>query len=361
MSTQAQPRRSAAADDVDAGRQAISARRYLEAVRHLTRATAADPTAGEAFYLLGVAYWADDRSISISADKAVAAFQRAVAADADATTSWGRSALTQLAVSAVRSERLAEARRAYQKLLTIENAPDVRARYETQLEEIALDEGVYQPRSQTLRGPTGEMIGPIGPLAMRTNQWFEKGRHTQDPVKAEEYYRRAAEVDPPMWQAHLNYGIALARQRKFAQSLAPLAEAARRWTTARPDQPAHLLAHLWRLKAFLELDRLDDAAGEVAVLVTLDHDPWVQLFVLRYLSATGRADWASPRIEAILRDNPEDVHTLYALALSYRALGRRAEAVQVLDRTLACIPEEHPEFSRWVAPLSSLRAQWARD
>lgn len=177
---------ASAADRVEAGREAIASRRYLEAVRHLTAAAAANPARGEVFYLLGVAYWADDRAMSISADKAAAAFTRAVVADSSAQTAWRRQALEQLAVASVRSEKLERARAAYERLLRIDATPDLRARYQTQIEEIELDQGNYQPRESTQFGPTGEIIGPVGPLKMRTNRWFEKGRHTQDPVKAEE-------------------------------------------------------------------------------------------------------------------------------------------------------------------------------
>lgn len=164
-----------------------------------------------------------------------------------------------------------------------------------------------------------------------------------------------------MWQAHLNYGIALARPRKFAKSLAPLDEATRRWRAASLAGPEHLRAHIWRLIAFLELNRLSDAAAEVAVLVELEHDPWVQLYVLRYLAVAGRAATAVAAIELIERDNPENVDTLYALALAYHALGRRAEAAMTLERALASIPEGHLVFGRWVEPLSHLLSQWSTD
>ena len=296
---------------IEAARRDLGARRYRAATGRLEALLARGPVNGEAWLLLGRAYWADDRADSLSADRAVEAFSRAVALDPPMTTVWGREALEQLALSAVRSERLEMARTAYRRLLTLEKLPDRRAQYESQLEEIALDEGTYKPTASTRFGPTGEITGPIGPLRMRTNRWFEKGRHTQDPVKAEVYYRNAIVADPAMWQSHLNYGIALARQRKFDAALAPLAEADRRWRQANPGGEPHLRAHLWRLIAFLELRRLNDAGGEVAVLTRLkERDPWVQLYVLRYLVEVGRAADALGRIEAMVREDPENVEVL---------------------------------------------------
>lgn len=346
---------------VDSGRAAIDRNRFLEAARILRDEVTARPTSGEAWYLLGRAYWADDRAMSISADKAVEAFAAATALDRDAKTAWGKAALAELALAALRSERLDRAQAAYRRLLAIETRRDVLDGYRTQLEEIELDKGTYQATPAHLRGPTGEVVWPIGPLKMRTNTWFEKGRHTQDPAKAEGYYLKAIAADPVMWQAHLNYGIALARQRKFAESLAPLAEAAARWRVARPGQAEHLRAHLWRLTAFLEMDRLNEAGQEVAVITKIpERDPWAQLYVLRYLVAVGRADGAVEGIERMAADNPENVEVLYAQALAYRALGRTARATATLERAIRSIPDGHVVFGRWVAPLTRRLQEWRR-
>lgn len=278
------------------------------------------------------------------------------------TCGWERRTGLTTGKTACRSiARLEIARGAFRRLLTIEQRPDLRARYETQIDEIALDEGTYAPVSTTRYGPTREVIGPIGPLQMRTNQWFEKGRHTQDPAKAEIYYRKAIDADPVMWQSHLNYGIALARQRRFEEALVPLAEAGARWRQAYPDRPPHTRAHLWRLTAFLELGRLEEAGREVAVLTTLpDDDPWVRLYVLRYLVAVGRATAAVKPLEALARENPENVEGLYALALAYRGVGRHVEAQAVLRDAIRAIPDGHPTLGPWRAPLDAVLQEWQR-
>ncbi|MEW6321261.1 MAG: tetratricopeptide repeat protein [Acidobacteriota bacterium] len=344
---------------VEEGRRALEGRRYLEAVRLLTEATRLDPRHGEAHLLLGQAYWADDRSHPLSATRAADAFAAAVALDPSLATAWGRTALEQLAVATVRSERLDEARAAYMRLLEVETREERRARYLTQIDEIDLDRGVYEARAGTEYGPTGEIIGPIGPIRMRTNRWFEKGRHTQDPVKAEEYYRRAREADPVMWQASLNHGIAIAQQRRFTEALPILADAAAKWRAAFPDAPPHQRAHLWRLICFLALGRLDEAAGEVDVLTRLpDRDPWVAVYVLRYLVAAGRPEPALERLAGIAAENPESVEVLHALALAQHAVGRRDEAVRTLERALAVIPDGHLTLRYMVQPLSDLLANW---
>jgi tetratricopeptide (TPR) repeat protein len=358
----APPARTSAASEtvLAAARRDVEERRYQRAVERLLRLVSDGRADGEALLLLGEAYFADDRADSLSAEGAVDAYANAVALDPELVTAWGRAALERLAVAAVRSERLEIARGAYRRLLTIEQRPEFRARYETQLDEIDLDEGTYQPTPATQFGPTGEIIGPIGPLQMRTNQWFEKGRHTQDPAKAEIYYQKAIDADPVMWQSHLNYGIALARQRKHEQALAPLAEAARRWREAYPDRPEHLRAHLWRLIAFLELGRLADAAQEVALLTTLPDDPWVRLYVLRYLVAIGRAADAVGPLEALARANPENVEVLYALGLAHRAVGRTAEAEATLREAIRVIPDGHRTLTPWVEPLRALLEELRR-
>lgn len=344
---------------ISQARADLAARRYRRAADRLTTVVAQAPAHGEAWLLLGRAYWSDDRADSLSADQAVEAFSRAVALDPPMATLWGRDALAQLALSAVRSERLEMARAAYRRLLTFEKQTERRAQYESQLEEIALDEGTYKPTAATKFGPTGEITGPIGPLRMRTNRWFEKGRHTQDPVKAEVYYRNAIVADPAMWQSHLNYGIALARQRKFEAALAPLAEADRTWRQANPGGEPHLRAHLWRLTAFLELQRVNDAGAEVAVLTRLkERDPWVQLYVLRYLVAVGRAADALGRIEAMVRDDPENVEVLYARALALRGAGRLSEAVSALRTAMAAVPDNHVTLKYWLEPMRARLREW---
>ena len=252
---------------IDRAEAALASRRFLDAVARLTAVVTASPANGRAWYLLGQAYWADDRADSLSPKKASDAFAAAVTHSNGLRAAWGRPALEQLAVSAaVRSEQLDRARAAFTRLLEDETDAGKVARYRTQIDEIDLDRGTYKPDARTRYGPTNEIIGPVGPLTMRTNRWFEKGRHTQDPVKAEDYYRRATEADPVAWQAPLNHGIALARQRRFDDAMAPLAEADRRWTVANPAAGPHVRAHLWRLIGLLELERMEDAAREVAVL-----------------------------------------------------------------------------------------------
>lgn len=343
------------APEIARAEAALESRRFLEAVKHLTAVVEAAPNDGRAWYLLGKAYWADDRADSLSAQKASDAFAAAVTHSNGLRTPWGRDALEQLAVSAVRSEQLDRARAAFTRLLDAETAPDRVARFRTQIDEIDLDRGTYVPDARTRYGPTGEIVGPVGPLAMRTNRWFEKGRHTQDPVKAEDYYRRATEADPVAWQAPLNRGIALARQWRFKEAMAPLAEADRRWTIANLKAGPHVRAHLWRLIGFLELDQPQDAAREVAILSAgTGSDPWVSLYLLRYLVVAGRAAEAVPTLERFADGNPENVEVLYALALGQLALGKKRDAGVTARRALACVPDGHPTLRYWREPLTTL-------
>ena len=334
---------------------ALAASRFLDAVAQLRAIVKTTPDNGRAWYLLGQAYWADDRADSLSAKNASDAFEKAVTHSGGLAAPWGRPALEKLAVSAVRSEQLGRARAAFARLLKVETEPGNLARYRTQIDEIDLDLGTYVPPAGTRYGPTGEIVGPVGPLAMRTNRWFEKGRHTQDPVKAEDYYRRATEADPVAWQAPLNQGIALARQRRFAEAMSPLVEADGRWRRANPAAGPHVRANLWRLIGFLELNRLEDAAQAVAVLMAApDADPWVSLYLLRYLVAVGKAAEAVPSIARFADANPESVEVLYALALGQLALSRTRDARATIRRALACIPDGHPTLGYWREPLTTL-------
>ena len=100
------------------GRVALENRQYRAAITHLEAVTAASEDVPEAFYLLGVAYWGEDRPYPISADRAIVALQTAIELDRDGPI--GRLALEHLASVYLRNERMPEARRVYQQLLRYE-------------------------------------------------------------------------------------------------------------------------------------------------------------------------------------------------------------------------------------------------
>ena len=159
-----------AADDQSVlalGRAALENRQYRAAITHLEAATAAVADVPEAFYLLGVAYWGEDRPYPMSADQAIVALQTAIELDRDGPV--GRLALEHLASVYLRNERMPEARRAYQQLLKYEMREEFVLLYLTRIDEIDLDTGRYVPTTQNPRNARGEIIANVGPLGMHTN------------------------------------------------------------------------------------------------------------------------------------------------------------------------------------------------
>lgn len=343
------------------GRHALHQRRFRDAVVDLEAAARSLPDDIDVHFLLGRAYWGEDRPYPISAAKAIAAFQRAVALDVTNDSPLGLEALQQLAVTCVRNERVVEARQVYTTLVARVTDRDLDDRYLTQIDEIDLDLGVYVPPPDARFNTRGEVLAPIGPRRMRTNRWFEKGRHTQDPVKEELFYRKATETDPAMHQGWLNGGVAVMNQGRYRDAIPLLQEAAKVWRLEHPTGPPYVRAHTWLMRCYLELGDLDGANTHWTLVSEAPFDNWVVLMRLRLLVAQGRATEALPALEAGAVDDPEHVELLYTLALARTGTRQYAAAADAMERALAAIPPNHPHFTHrrddFAALLKALRNQ----
>lgn len=118
-----------------------------------------------------------------------------------------------------RTGRLSASREAYNRAPRRERDPRLRTRIENQLAELDLTEGTYRPDGRTLFNDRGEVTGGVGPGRMRTNRNFEVARHTSDPLREEEYYRRAIEAHPGMFQPYFNLGLALVHQGRHRDAI----------------------------------------------------------------------------------------------------------------------------------------------
>lgn len=347
-----------APDLLEVGRRALEARRFREAVTTLERSAALAPTV-DTYLLLGRAYWGEDRAYPLSSARAIAAFQRAIALDKDLASASGRTATEQLAVTALRNERLDEARAAYARLLVGESNPDRVERFQTQIDEIDLDRGVYAPPLHATYNARGELLGPVGPGRMQTNRNFEKGRHTTDPARAERHFRRAIDTDPTMHQAYLNLAQALVAQHRCAEAVPVLEQADHVWQVNNPSRPPYVRALVALVACHLELGHLDLASQSQAALDAIPgQDNFEVLGALRLAVALGRASAALPLLEVVAHDDPENPDVLSALATAFAGVGRHGEAARQLQRALALIPAGHPVLGPRVAPWRALRREW---
>lgn len=342
------------------GRRALDQRRFKRAVARLEESTALVTDDLEAFYLLGRAYWGEDRPYRISPEKAMRAFERAIELDPDQRSSVSLEAHRALALTYVRNERMPEARAAYQALL--DRDPD-RGRhdgYRAQIDEVDLDLGVYQPGPDAVFNDKGEFLAPIGPTGMRTNQQFEKGRHTQDPVKAEIYYKAALETDPILYQAYNNVGMALLNQGHYRDAIPYFEEADRVFRLARESTGhGYTRAQTWLIRCYVELGELEKAAEHWQIVQALpNRDNWTALWGLRLAIAAGESAVALPMLEAAAAEDPEHVEIQHALALAYADLERYDEAAARMAQAIDAIPDGHAHFHHLLEPYRAKLTDW---
>lgn len=342
---------------LDAGRRALEERRFRDAVADLKRAVERSPTV-EAYYLLGRAYWDENRPYSISSEQAIAAFEHALALDPGLASPWGVPALEQLGVAAVRNERLDVARRGFVRLRDRETDPDRKMQFVKEIAEIDLDRGEFKPPPDALFNSRGEVVLPMGLGNMETNRNFEKGRHTSNPAREEEHYRRAVETDPAMYQAYLNLGVALSEQGRWTEAIPSLEEADRVWRRVKGNTPYNRAIRAL-LKCHIELGSLDKAVEDWTILAgTPVHDDWEVLYGLQLKIALGRAAETIPVLEQGARRDPDNPDVLETLATAYAATRRYAEAARTMKAALDAIPPGQMYLQHRLRPWKALLAQW---
>ncbi len=177
------------------GQDLLQQRRFRQCADEMEKTVQRWPDSVAAHYLLGRACWGQDRRASLSVNRAIEAFARAAELDPAAADPISARALEQLAFACVHHERLTEAADAFQKLLQGDIDADRRRKFQGQIDEIDLDQGVYQRKPDDRVNERGEVIQFAPPGNMQTNQWYEKARHTNDPAKWLRWYTLATQSD----------------------------------------------------------------------------------------------------------------------------------------------------------------------
>jgi Flp pilus assembly protein TadD len=133
------------------------------------------------------------------------------------------------------------------------------------------------------------------------------------------------------------------------QRLARPADAAARLEAAVALKPDDLPARLKLAEATLDAGDLDRSEALFARLTSSDCAPAVQLGLGRIAGARGRHAQAIEHLNRAIALFPEFGAAHYALALAYRAAGRREEAQAALQR--------HAQYgARWPALSDSVMA-----
>jgi len=354
---------SVAPDPLAPAKVALAAGQFRKAVAILNGYTKHHPHDWRGWSTLSQAYWDEKRHHSISVAKAISAYQRALE-NIDAKDVASRvEVLDRLAYIYVRNERMAQARQTYEKLVEVDPDQSRHINYLMQIDEIDLDLGVYQPDENAFYNDAGEVLGPIGPKQMRTNQNFEKARHTLDPVKQAKWYRLAAITDPQMPQAFLNLGIALALQRKFEEAIQPLLDADRVYRVDKkrnPQAKPYGRALGWLTLCYVETGKLKKASQTVRKIPTDETDGIVRDAILRLAIGQGHAQQVLPRVQLLLNKLPEDVPLQCTRALALKSLEHNEQANAALQRLIDQIPPDHMVYRFQLEHWRELQSREAR-
>jgi tetratricopeptide (TPR) repeat protein len=161
-----------------------------------------------------------------------------------------------------------------------------------------------------------EAVGALARVLQAWEQWDA----------AHDAYARAQALAPQTFDWHYLDAIVL-------QRLARQADAAVRLKQALAVSPDYLPARVKLAEALLEAGDLDESRRLFDALVREPAaEPAAHLGLGRLAAVQGRHDEAVAHLQRAVELYPEWGAAYYALALSYRALGRRAEAQRALER-----------------------------
>jgi tetratricopeptide (TPR) repeat protein len=173
---------------------------------------------------------------------------------------------------------------------------------------------VYQ--NAVARPADADAVGALGRVLQAWEQW----------EAAHQAYARAQALAPRAFEWHYLDAVIL-------QRLARHAEAAERLTAAVAVSPAYLPARVKLAEAHFDAGNLERSAK---LFTNLTREPLAgpasQFGLGRIAAMQGRHDAAIAHLERAVELFPEFGAAYYALARSYRALGRTEEAQRALDR-----------------------------
>jgi tetratricopeptide (TPR) repeat protein len=191
-------------------------------------------------------------------------------------------------------------------------------------------------RDASARSTDPEAVGALARVLHAWEQWDA----------AHDAYARAEALAPQAFEWHYLDGVVL-------QRLARHAEAAER---LRPAAAGYLPARVKLAEALLEAGELDESHRLFEGLVREQAaERAAQLGLGRIAAARGLHDEAIAHLQRAVDLFPEWGAAYYALALSYRALGRRDEAQRALDRQAQYGPRWPALEDRVLAAVTTLR------
>ncbi len=158
---------------------------------------------------------------------------------------------------------------------------------------------------------------------------------------ADEFSRKALELDPELAEAHASRGLALSLNRRFE-------EAGQQFETAIRLNPTLFEAYYFYARARFAEGKLEEAAEMYEKSSQVNPDDYQSLVLVTsvYRSLGREADAQTARrnglevIERVLEMQPDDARALYLGAGALANLGQRERALEWCKRALAVDPED---------------------
>ena len=186
-------------------------------------------------------------------------------------------------------------------------------------------EAIARAHREAAAHPTAETAGALGRVLQAWEQWNA----------AHQAYTRAEAMAPRAFEWSYLDAVVLQRQARSV-------EAAARLEAALAVSPDYLPARVKLAESLLEAGRLDESRRLFSAMTDPASAPAVAFGLGRIAAAQGQHEAAVTYLQRATALFPEFGAAYYALALSYRALGRLDEAQAALER--------HARFgARWPA------------
>jgi len=194
-------------------------------------------------------------------------------------------------------------------------------------------------------GPAWNATDPpgIGPLRLRTNSSFERARRQSDPDRQIEWYRRAMEDDPGMYQAPYNLGLLLVKLGKYDQAIPVLKKADELYRISSGEGPS-LDALCQIALCHARLDQPNDGLPYADRVLSIESE----LVMGRYargevLIGLGKFEEATEVLRQCLEVEPEHAGATHALGTSYAKMGHSELALAAL------------RYAEWLTPDAAER------
>jgi len=201
-------------------------------------------------------------------------------------------------------------------------------------------------RDASARPADPGVVGALGRVLQAWEQW--DGAH--------EAYARAEALAPQAFDWHYLDAIVLQRLARHADAAAQFRQALDADLKVRTTGAGYLPARVKLAEALLEAGELDESRRLFDALVREPAaEPAAQLGLGRIAAAQGRHDEAVAHLQRAIELYPEWGAAYYALALSYRALGRRADAQRALERQAQYGPRWPAIEDQVLAGVAALR------